>query len=229
MRESPWRENYLAWLVGRNISLSLPATISITTNITGSSFYAWTIGDAFELVTRDLVTACKTPVPDKGACIYDQPKLLAVMLPAISRRIHDRLFFNAVHILGEGMACPYVFTFNARQNEWQFDTTILYKLVGPQAQTTQERRLTRFDGRLGLQEMEPETSYVDTLAVRVITANGREMILKASEPVLSADDGQYLVLHQGDRHLFSFDLPPGALPARQAWVIASGYYVPDIK
>ncbi len=90
------------------------------------------------------------------------------------------------------------------------------------------QRLDAVYGRLWLREIEPETSYVDLIAVRLITAGGREIVLKSASPSLNADDGHYLILQQGDEHMLSFDVPPGALPARAAWVVAVGYYVPHL-
>jgi hypothetical protein len=126
------------------------------------------------------------------------------------------------------MACPYLFTYDEQAGRWEHDTTVLYHLVGPQAEKVQERPLQRFDGRLWLREIEPETSYVDLIAVRLITAGGREIVLKSAIPSLSVDDGQYLKLQPGEEQLLQFDVPPDALPVRAAWVIAAGYYVPHL-
>ncbi len=221
-----WRTDPVAWLVGRTMGMALPATIPISMNVTSPSIYMWTQGRVGDMVTYDLIKRCPSPSADKQVCIYDQSTLEAVLLPSISQRIHYRLFFNNANIIGLGMACPYVYTFNAQQYVWQFDTTILYKLVGPQSKAFQVRSLTQFDGRLQLREVEPETSYVDMLAVRLITADGREIVVYSTEPLLRVDDGQSLVLHQGDQYELTFDVPPAVLPARQAWVIAAGYYIP---
>jgi hypothetical protein len=123
-------------------------------------------------------------------------------------------------------ACPYVFTCDDQSDRRLPDTTILYHLIGPEAERLQARPLARFDGRLWLREVEPETSYIDRLCVRVVTADRRRLVLTPDSLVLAPDDGDYLVLHQGDGQQLTFDLPPGALPVRQAWVLAEGYYVP---
>jgi tetratricopeptide (TPR) repeat protein len=224
-----WRTSYVVWLAGRNLGLALPPTIPITLPVVGPSFFAWTKGSVNKLLLYDLRQTCPAfSSDDQNVCIYDQSSLEAALAQSIPKWIRYRLNYNNTHISGEGMACPYIYTFNAQQHAWQFDTTILYKLVGPQAKTLQTRPLLRFDGRLRLQEVEPEISYVDMLAVRLITADGREIVLQPHEPLLKTEDGQSLVLHQGDQHELTFDVPPGALPARQAWVIAAGYYLPYV-
>jgi len=67
---------------------------------------------------------------------------------------------------------------------------------------------------------------VDQLYVRILTADDGWLTLTPDDPLLVADDGDYLILHQGDERLLEFTLPPGALPVQQAWVVADGYYVP---
>jgi tetratricopeptide (TPR) repeat protein len=216
-------KNYLAWLIGSQLGVTMLDTIPI---MTSAPFYNWLEGDVYEMVAGDLVQACITPVLAEGSCVYDQRQLLDRVPSLIASRIHYRLFFNNTQILGIGQACPYVYTFDTRQNLWQFDTTILYKLVGSQAKTTQAQPLARFDGRLLIREIELEVSYIDSLEVRLIGADGREIILKPNEALLSAVDNQYLVLHQGDQQVLTFNVPKGVLPAREATVIATGYYVP---
>ncbi|HTP07325.1 MAG TPA: tetratricopeptide repeat protein [Anaerolineae bacterium] len=221
-----WSVNPLAWLVGRNTGVSLSPTFTVTADITDSAFWSWTQSDLAALINHDLVTDCQGLAASPGSCVYDQSTLLTTLLPAISARIHQRLFYNNSPFETLGMACPYVYTFDPQQNHWQFDTTILYKLVGPQAKATQARRLARFDGRLLIREVEPEVSYIDSLEVRLIAADGREIILKPDSVLLSAIDQRYLVLQQGDQQVLTFNVPEGILPAREAAVIATGYYVP---
>jgi len=183
------------------------------------------------LVIADVLSRCQATSLrqlDTLTCLPAAPaKRLEAVYDAFQYWLHHRVFYNDSTI-GLGMACPYIFTYEAQAGRWQHDTTVLYHLVGPRAETLQERPLQRFDGRLWLREVEPETSYVDMIAVRLITADGRGIVLKSAIPSLSADDGHYLILQQGDEHLLWFDVPPGALPARAAWVVAAGYYVPQL-
>jgi hypothetical protein len=192
----------------------------------------WVGANPTEQVTiSDVFARCKVTSLrqlDSAACLPDDPtQRLQALYDVFQFWLHHRVFYNeSLAVLGQ--ACPYIFTYDVRLGRWQHDTTILYYLVGSRAEAVQEHPLKRFDGRLLLREIEPETSYVDWVAVRLITADGREIILKSTLQSLSNDDSRYLILHQGDEHLLWFDVPPSALPARQASVIAAGYYVPKL-
>jgi tetratricopeptide (TPR) repeat protein len=204
------------------------------------SFCAWTSGSVDEMLFCDLLSECyatgsktwQDPTTWGNAdtpCLPDDlEERLEVVYAKFQRWVHYRLFFNKAIMLSMG-ACPYVFTYDDQRHAWVPDTTIIYKLVGAEAEQSQARQLTRFDGRLWLRELGPETSYVDRLYVRVLTADGRWLVLALDDPALAADDGDYLILRQGDERLLTFDLPPDALPIQQAWVVAEGYYVPYIE
>jgi tetratricopeptide (TPR) repeat protein len=183
------------------------------------------------LVMADVLSRCQATSLrelDTLTCLPAAPaKRLEAIYDTYQYWLHHRVFYND-STTALGMACPYLFTYDEQAGRWEHDTTVLYHLVGPQAEKVQERPLQRFDGRLWLREIEPETSYVDLIAVRLITAGGREIVLKSAIPSLSVDDGQYLKLQPGEEQLLQFDVPPDALPVRAAWVIAAGYYVPHL-
>ncbi|MBN2005369.1 MAG: tetratricopeptide repeat protein [Anaerolineae bacterium] len=122
-------------------------------------------------------------------------------------------------------ACPYVFTYDAQRQHWVFDTTILYQLNSPEKEQYQLRSLHFFDGRLRLREVEPETSYIDHLYIRFQDDAGAWHTLYPDDPLLSAKDGQYLILEQGADHSVTFALPLET-PIQNPWVVAYGYYVP---
>lgn len=200
-------------------------------------FLAWTSGRADLMTWCDLWQGCVVPAAgphidpptwgsEENPCLpQDLEERLEAIYAIFQRRVHYRLFFNAT-ITPATAGCPYVFTCEEQRDRWFPDTTILYHLVGPEAEQLQARPLTRFDGRLWLRELEPETSYIDRLYVRVLTADRRWLVLTPDSLVLAADDGDYLILHQGDGQQLIFDLPPNMLPIQQAWVVAEGYYVP---
>jgi len=193
--------------------------------------YVWSIGDSGQMTLCELLDECPAGIPGWGtepaACLPEDPaERLEAIYARFQRHVHDRLFFNK-EAFPMTMVCPFVFTYDPYREGWFPDTTILYKLAGPEAERMQARPLARFDGRLWLRELEPETSYVDRLYVRVLTAAGRWLALVPDDPVLAAGDGDYLVLHQGDGRLLEFEVPPGALPVGRAWVVAEGYYVLD--
>ena len=231
-------QSYLAWLIGSAYGLTTTVQSEVYYTITGdyaaTPFIAWSYGDVNAMTWNDLLKQCKTSAVDDfrtwgssaNPCLPSDPqKRISAVFEIIQRRMQQRLFFTDV-APGEGMACPYILTYDNQSRQWSFDTTILYQLIGPQSETAQARRLSRFDGRLWLQEVEPERSYVDSLTVRLTMTDGREIVLKPNEPLLDTADGQYLVLHQGDQLLLTFDVPKGSLPAREAWVVATGYYIP---
>jgi tetratricopeptide (TPR) repeat protein len=229
---------YLCWLVG-TIQGEADAYQHKPPVYGSSSYYqyeAWYQDETARLTWYDLMERCNGAQGDDVATWGSQanpclPADLGERLEAVyaqfHRRIHYRLFYNGLTQLPGGIgACPYVYTYDEQHGEWLPDTTILYELVGPEAERLQARQLERFDGRLWLRELEPETSYVDQLAVRVLTADERWLTLTPDDPALASDDGDYIILYQGDERLLVFDLPSGALPFQQAWVVAEGYYVP---
>jgi len=122
--------------------------------------------------------------------------------------------------------CPHVFTYDPAGQNWRLDTTILYNMAGPEREATQRRKLTRFDGRLLIREIELEISYIDQLYVLVVDDTGRKIELTAPLAVLRSADGHYLVLNPGDELLLTFDGFQAIPSPKQAWVVARGYYVP---
>lgn len=181
----------------------------------------------------DLVAQCERPwyeawgVDSKACLPADLAERIRALYDRLQERLEDRLYYRRAFAFPDlGLACPQVYTYAAGAGDWRFDTTILYKLVGPERETAQARRLARFDGRLWVRELEPEISYIDRLYVRVIDGDGRVYTLQAAHPALAQSDGEYLVLHPGDGALLTFD-GYGAVPApREAWVVAEGYYTP---
>ncbi len=164
--------------------------------------------------------------PGTNPCL---PTDLTERIGAVYDLFQDRLPFRLYYreeVVFAGMACPYVFTYDGESQEWLWDTTILYKLVGAEQEALQRRRLARFDGRLLVREVEPEISYIDQLYVVMVGDNGQEQVLPAPLSVLQEADGQYLVLRPGDEVLLNFEGYAALPAARQVWVVAKGYYVP---
>lgn len=146
--------------------------------------------------------------------------LLQVFYTVFQDEIKECIFHRWRYEQGH---CPYVFTFDRQQNTWKFDTTVLYDLRGAQRTAIQTRRLTRFDGRLLIREVEPETSYIASIYILATDSTGRQFKLYPRPEIGTAD----LVLHQGDEVLLSFgDLPFQGKPA-SIDVVARGYYVPN--
>jgi len=126
-----------------------------------------------------------------------------------------------------GAECPFVYTFNPETQRWEFETTILYRIVNVEA--TQTRELSRFDGRLLIRELEPEISYIDRLVVMAEMEDGSIQILTSQLDTLQEDDGKMVILHQGDELLVTMrdPIPDGSV--RRWWLVATGYYTPVQK
>jgi Tol biopolymer transport system component len=122
--------------------------------------------------------------------------------------------------------CPYVYTYRADRQEWAYDTTMLYQLVGKQNERLQVRALQNFDGRLLIREVEPEISYIDQLYVIVTDGDGHAHTLPAQLDRLRDADGRYVVLRTGDELLVTFEGFDQIRSPQQASVAAQGYYDP---
>ena len=125
-----------------------------------------------------------------------------------------------------GQACPFVFTYNTVTDEWQFDTPIIINLVGADNEQVQKQRLTRFDGRLLIWELEPEISYLNHIYIIAINAQGEEFVLTHDFAPLQAADAQYHVMHRGDSQLLNFPNFANLKDITEVWVVAQGYYIP---
>ncbi len=125
-----------------------------------------------------------------------------------------------------GLACPYVFTYNEANKAWVLDTTIIYGLVGPENEATQQRPLQHFDGRLLIREVEPEISHLDQVYVVAIDEDGQKHLLQHQLPALQSADENYLILHQGDSQWLYFSGFDNLENIQQYWVVARGYYEP---
>jgi hypothetical protein len=125
-----------------------------------------------------------------------------------------------------GTACPFVFTYDHVNQQWRFDTTIIYKIVGAENEMVQQRPLQRFDGRLLIREVEPEISYLDEVYVVATHDDGRETVLRHTfAPLHEANDTHY-VMRQGDEITLHFPDYPNLTNVNHFAVVAKGYYVP---
>lgn len=123
-----------------------------------------------------------------------------------------------------GAQCPYVYTENPVTGEWEFGTTILYKIVDREA--AQMRPLTQFNGRLLIREEEPEISHLNHLYVLAQMSDGSTRILEPDVQALKGADDDYIVLHRGEEILVSFNDHPLTGEVSRWWVMAVGYYTP---
>lgn len=191
-----------------------------------------------------LAERCYTPeegveIPQEGAEIdvadwgnVDNPCLpeeLDARIDEVYRFFRDALpyrFYFSDQFVHMGAACPFVFTRNDNTQNWQWDTTILYGIVGAENEHRQIRRLTNFNGELWIREVEPETSYIDLVEIKVVAQDGREYYLQTDVPELQSADDEYLVLDTGDNRHLTFAGHDTITDVAEVWIIAEGYYVP---
>lgn len=120
-------------------------------------------------------------------------------------------------------SCPYIYTFSAQSQTWLREGRILSKFDAVQKESLDERVLKRFDGRILIKEEELETSYIDYVAIKLITAEGQELIIPTLQRRLRSIDKHYVVLRKGESVELTFDLP--RVPIVQSSVVAKGYYL----
>lgn len=178
-----------------------------------------------------LLSQCNAPSPDRWGTARNDclPEDLAERITAVydifQEQLGRRMSYQMEGFFG-GLACPYVFTYDQAAKTWALDTTIIYGLVGPESEATQQRRLQHFDGRLLIREVEPEISYLDQVYVLAIGKDGREHILGHDLPALQSADSNYLILKQGEHQWLHFPGIADLDKIQQYWVVARGYYEP---
>lgn len=125
-------------------------------------------------------------------------------------------------------SCPYVYTYSTQAGSWLNEGVVLYGLNARHKETTDEKELDRFDGRVLIKEKDPEDSYIDAVFVRAILMDGNEKILYPRNQTLRSADHNYLRLRQGEDIRVDFDLPPTAATSRYVLGMV-GYYIPHVK
>jgi hypothetical protein len=122
-----------------------------------------------------------------------------------------------------GQACPYIYTQETHNGEWMQQGTILTYHNGKETERTQVKELTAFSGKILIREIDPETSYTDSLKVILYYEDGSKEVLLPKSEELRATDGNYLITNQGDEVLVDFGTPARSDFSR-AELIADGYY-----
>jgi len=122
-------------------------------------------------------------------------------------------------------SCPYVFTYDKEAERWVRDTTIIYGFDSKEKEGVQERALKNFDGQIWIKELEPETSYVDYVVIKLKDKNGNECYIEPKNDILKEMDNSYLVLKRDDKVLVEFEDYPDDF--EEASIIAKGYYIPS--
>ena len=126
---------------------------------------------------------------------------------------------------GEIGSCPFVYTYSAESGEWEKEGHILYGRNSALKESTDEKRLRRFDGRLIIKEEDPEQSFIDFVYIKVTLIDGRERLLYPLNSKLRFQDGDYLTMKQGQQMELQFEAPPD-LFASSYTIVSRGYYIP---
>jgi hypothetical protein len=179
-----------------------------------------------ELAWRCFSTDATEPMPPKEGCLPGAKDERTAPLYALFHEmvVKRRVVQEPPFV---GAECPFVYTFNPETQRWEFETTILYRIVNVEA--TQTRELSRFDGRLLIRELEPEISYIDRLVVMAEMDDGSIQILTPQLDTLQKDDGRIVILQQGDELLVMMrDAMPDVF-VRRWWLVVTGYYTPVPK
>ncbi|MEK6282748.1 MAG: carboxypeptidase-like regulatory domain-containing protein [Acidobacteriota bacterium] len=128
----------------------------------------------------------------------------------------------------EGGSCPYVYTYSPDGESWRSEGVILYGINARRKKTTDEKELSRFDGRLLIKEKEPEDSFLDAVYIKAILVDGREAILLPKNKTLRFADNDYLRLTQGEEIRIDFDI--SHIPITSNYILkVVGYYIPHDK
>lgn len=126
---------------------------------------------------------------------------------------------------GEGGSCPYIYTYSASRKSWLTQGVILHNVNKKEKETTDEKPLLEFDGRILIKEKDPEDSFIDSMFIRAISPDGSETILYPQNKKLRHSDEDYLKLKQGEQLIVNFNLPKNFI-SRKYVLVAKGYYIP---
>jgi hypothetical protein len=122
-------------------------------------------------------------------------------------------------------SCPYVYTKSAEHQEWHNEGVILKGRVGLIKESLDEKILRRFNGKLLIREQDPEDSFIDSLFIKVIYRDGKEIVIYPKNRLLNSVDGKRIKMRQGDELFLSFDIPESGNVEKYI-LGAIGYYVP---
>lgn len=126
----------------------------------------------------------------------------------------------------EAGSCPYIYTYASGQKTWSNEGVILYGYNSKLKESTDEMVLHHFDGRILIQEKDPETSFLDSIQIRAVGRDDRQTILHPKNAKLLSADGDYVQLTRGEQLMVDFDLPTGFVAHRLVLEL-SGYYEPN--
>jgi hypothetical protein len=120
-------------------------------------------------------------------------------------------------------ACPFISTRVTPAGGWIDQGTILTYLQGKEMEQGHVTELGAFSGSVLIRELDPETSFIDSMRVVLYHQDGSKEVLLPTIGELQARDGSYLVTNQGDEVEVRFT-PSTRQGFVRAEVISHGYY-----
>ncbi|MFZ0063677.1 MAG: hypothetical protein WAL47_16715, partial [Pyrinomonadaceae bacterium] len=121
-------------------------------------------------------------------------------------------------------SCPFVYTYSAR-GTWENEGHILYGRNGLLKESTDEKQLKRFDGRVIIKEEDPEESFIDFVYIKAKLVDGSERLLYPDNQALRFQDGNYLTMKQGQQIELQFEQPSDLFIISYS-IVSRGYYIP---
>jgi hypothetical protein len=124
----------------------------------------------------------------------------------------------------EGGSCPYIHTLSPESGKWESEGRILVNRSSKSREGVDAKKLKRTGGRIKIVEIDPETSYIDSVHLSVIDAKGVKRTVFPDSDLLLNRDGNYLKLGQGEE--FEVHFPLLEKGAREVHLKVTGYYEP---
>jgi len=123
-------------------------------------------------------------------------------------------------------SCPYLQSWNGRDQEWINHGKILHRAQGRAREYAETIVFSDFRPSFRLEEREAEVAFIDHAELSLTLTNGAIMSLPPDEPRLAHRDLDYLELMWGDRVTFRFSLPDGISSddVESSRLTLSGYY-----
>jgi hypothetical protein len=174
------------------------------------------------------ILAHEDPVPNLDDELIAGPsvKVESVVSDGVARTIRR---FNPQEVVirgpsGEG-SCPFVLTRAEKNQALRSEGVILKSNRGKANEGTDTRRLAHFDGRVVLQELEPEVTTLDRAFIRAILPDGSTREIAARDSRLREVDGAVVTVSPHRPLAIDFETVP-SIPGVRFELIVHGYFTP---
>ena len=168
------------------------------------------------------------PLPDLSDELIAGPsvKVDSIVSAGVARVVRR---FNPQQVVINGASdtgsCPFVLTRARKNDRWRREGVILKGNRGAANAGTDTRRLMQFDGRVVLQELEPEVTTLDRAFIRAILPDGSTREIAARDPVLREVDGAVATVSPHRPLAIDFDMAP-SIPGVRYELVVYGYFTP---